>query len=76
MAIVQIKENKSYVRDTYSKALLNTDRAALEEYQARVEYAKRHKAEQEETKMRIHKLEQNMEEIKNLLAEIATMRKV
>lgn len=75
MPLVQIKENKSYVRDTYSKALLNTDRAALEEYQARVEYARKHKAEQEETKMRIQKLEQNMEEIKNLLSEIASMRK-
>ena len=76
MTLVRIKDHPNLVRDIHSKALLNTDRAALEEYQARVEYAKKHKAEQEETKMRIQKLEQNMEEIKNLLSEIASMRKL
>ena len=75
MPLVQIKENKSYVRDTYSKALLNTDKNGLEEYQARVEYARQQQAEKKETQMRLQKLEQNMDEIRSLLADIASMRK-
>ena len=74
--LVRIKDNPALVRDIHSKALLNTDRAALDDYLVRQNLALRQKAEQEENKMRLEKLEQNMSEIKALLSEIASMRKV
>jgi hypothetical protein len=40
------------------------------------EIAKKQLSEQSETKMRLAQLEQDMSEIKNLLIEIAGMRKV
>lgn len=76
MTLVRIKDQPNLVRDVHSKALLNTDRNALEEYQAKVEYARKIQAEKKETQMRLEKLEQNMDEIRSLLAEIASMRKV
>ena len=75
MTLVRIKDHPNLVRDIHSKALLNTDINALEEYQARVEYARQQQAEKKETQMRLQKLEQNMDEIRSLLAEIASMRK-
>ena len=75
MPLVQIKENKSYVRDTYSKALLNTDRAGLQEYYAKRELVKKEKEDKMETKERLVKLESDMQDIKRLLIEIAEIRK-
>ena len=75
MTLVRIKDHPNLVRDIHSKALLNTDRNALEEYKARVEYARQQQAEKKETQMRLQKLEQNMDEIRSLLADIASMRK-
>ena len=74
--LVRIKDNPALVRDVHSKALLNTDRAALDDYLVRQNLALKQKAEQEETKIRLEKLEQNMSDIKALLSEIASMRKV
>jgi hypothetical protein len=74
--LVRIKDNPALVRDVHSKALLNTDRAALDDYLVRQNLALKQKAEQEETKVRLEKLEHNMSEIKALLSEIASMRKV
>ena len=71
---VQI-ENSKLVRDLHSKAILNTDRIGLEDYMMKRELAKKQQAEKEETKERLVKLENDMTEIKNLLHEIAQMRK-
>jgi t-SNARE complex subunit (syntaxin) len=71
---VQI-ENSKLVRDLHSKAILNTDRVGLEDYMMKRELAKKQLAEKEETKQRLVKLENDMTEIKNLLHEIAQMRK-
>jgi len=71
---VQI-ENSKLVRDLHSKAILNTDRIGLEDYMMKRELAKKQLAEKEETKERLVKLENDMTEIKNLLHEIAQMRK-
>jgi hypothetical protein len=71
---VQI-ENSKLVRDLHSKAILNTDRVGLEDYMMKRELAKKQQAEKEETKERLVKLENDMTEIKNLLHEIAQMRK-
>lgn len=72
---VQI-ENSRLVRDLHSKAVLNTDKNGLDEYLMKRELAKKQQAEKEETKERLFKLENDMTEIKNLLHEIAQMRKV
>jgi t-SNARE complex subunit (syntaxin) len=71
---VQI-ENSKLVRDLHSKAILNTDRIGLEDYMMKRELAKKQLAEKEQTKQRLVKLENDMTEIKNLLHEIAQMRK-
>jgi len=74
MAYVKIKD-KNLVRDTHSKAVLNTDRAGLENYYAKREIAKKQQQEQLETKQRLVQLENDMSEIKGLLKQIAEARK-
>lgn len=75
MSLVQIKDNKNLVRDTHSKAILSTDRAGLEDYLVKRDLAKKEMREKEEVKMRLQKVEQDMCEIKNLLLEIAEIKK-
>jgi hypothetical protein len=58
-----------------SKAVLNTDKAGLNDYMIKRDIAKKQQEEQSETKMRLAQLEEDMTEIKNLLIEIAGMRK-
>ena len=72
---VRIQDSNHLIRDIHSKAVLNTDKAGLQEYLLKREVAKRQQAEQEETKNRLVKLEQDMSDIKNLLIEIAQSRK-
>jgi hypothetical protein len=74
MNTVQIKDSK-LVRDIHSKAVLNTDRAELNNYYMKREIAKKQCEEQSETKLKISQLEEEMREIKNLLIEIADLRK-
>jgi hypothetical protein len=72
----KVKDHNHLVRDISSKAVLNTDKAGLNDYMIKREIAKKQLSEQSETKMRLAQLEQDMSEIKNLLIEIAGMRKV
>lgn len=74
MTTVQIKDTK-LIRDIYSKAVLNTDRTALNEYYVKKEIAKKQNKEQLETKEKLAQLEKDMMEIKQLLIEIANFRK-
>lgn len=74
MALVQIKDNDKLVRDTHSKAILNTDRNGLEEYYTKREVAKKQNFLQQQTQERLSKIEEDMFEIKKLLHEIAIMR--
>lgn len=76
MSIVAIKDHDKLVRDTHSKAVLNTDRNGLNEYMMKRELAKKEKNEKSETKERLAKLESDMQDIKQLLIEIAALRKV
>jgi len=71
----KVKDHNHLIRDINSKAVLNTDRAGLNDYMMKREIAKKQKEEQTETKMRLAQLEQDMSEIKNMLIEIAQMRK-
>jgi gamma-glutamyl:cysteine ligase YbdK (ATP-grasp superfamily) len=74
MNTVQIKDSK-LIRDIHSKAVLNTDRAELDNYYVKREIAKKQCEEQSETKRKISQLEEEMREIKHLLIEIADLRK-
>ena len=75
MSVVAIKDHNKLVRDTHSKAVLNTDRNGLNEYLMKRQLAKQEQQEKSETKMRLAKLESDMQDIKNLLVEIAAHRK-
>lgn len=68
-------QDTALVRDIHSKAVLNTDKAGLNDYLMKREIAKKQQAEQSETKLRLAKLEEDMSEIKSLLQDIANMRK-
>jgi len=68
-------EDQNLLRDTYSKALLNKNIQGLNEYRARKKLLERTKEEELETKQRLAKLESDMQDIKNLLIEIAALRK-
>jgi hypothetical protein len=72
----KVKDHNNLIRDMSSKAVLNTDKAGLNDYLMKREIAKKQQNEQSETKMRLAKLEEDMTDIKNLLLEIAQMRKV
>ena len=72
----KVKDHNHLVRDIASKAVLNTDKAGLNDYMMKREIAKKQKEEQSETKIRLAQLEQDMAEIKNMLIEISQMRKV
>ncbi len=71
----KVKDHNHLIRDMNSKAVLNTDKAGLQVYLINRYIAKKQQEEQSETKMRLAQLEEDMTEIKNLLIEIAGMRK-
>jgi hypothetical protein len=75
MKLVKVENQQHLVRDTSSGAILNTDRTGLQEYYRRKELAKKEIADREETKQRLAKMEEEMQEIKTLLKEIAMIRK-
>lgn len=66
--------NTEFIRDLENKAVLNTDREGLQTFQRTRENLLREKNEREETKQRLQVLEQNINEIKQLLSDIATLR--
>ena len=67
----KVKDHENLVRDTHSKAVLNTDRIGLQDYLQKREIAKKEMSEKAETKQRLAKIEEEMAEIKFLLREMA-----
>ena len=66
-------ENKSFVRDLHSKALLNTDRIALENHRQRMRIQEQQKSEWQIMKSKVDELNtvrEEMLEIKSLLQEL------
>ena len=66
-------ENKSYVRDLHSKALLNTDRIALENHRQKMRLQEQQKSEWQIMKNKVDELNtvrEEMLEIKSLLQEL------
>lgn len=70
MKYVEITDT-SYIRDVDSKAILNTDKKGLNEYLMKKEIAKKKKNEEDEIKNRLSKLEQDIQQIKDLLLKMS-----
>ena len=66
----KVKDHDNLVRDMNSKAILNTDKLALQEYYQKRELAKKELSEKTESKQRLDKIENEMSEIKDLLREL------
>jgi hypothetical protein len=75
MAHVRI-EDTALIRDIHSKAILNTDKAGLNDYLIKREIAKKQQTEQVQNKDRLTKLEEDMSEIKNLLVQLVNTGKL
>lgn len=69
--LVRITDSQNLLRDIGSKAILNTDRAGLEEYLLKRDIAKKQMAEEKQLSGRLTKLEEDMSEIKMLLQQLA-----
>ena len=69
-------EDTALIRDIHSKAILNTDKAGLNDYLMKREIAKKQQAEQVQTKDRLNKIENDMSEIKNLLVQLVNTGKL
>lgn len=66
-------ENKSFVRDLHSKALLNTDRVALENHRQKMRLQEQQKSEWQIMKNKVDELNtvrEEMLEIRTLLQEL------
>ena len=69
-------QDSALVRDIHSKAILNTDKAGLNDYLMKREIAKKQQAERIQTKDRLDKIENDMSEIKNLLVQLVNTGKL
>lgn len=69
MSNVKINDT-AFVRDLYSKAILNTDKKGLNDYMNRREIAKQQQNDARETKNKIAALETELTEIKSMLIEL------
>jgi hypothetical protein len=78
MEVIQT-EDTSFVRDLHSKALINTDRVALENHRKRkqIEIQQAQKWQQMETKVEeLHNARNEILEIKSLLQELLTKKEL
>ncbi len=69
-------QDSALVRDIHSKAILNTDKAGLNDYLMKREIAKKQQAERVQTKDRLDKIENDMSDIKNLLVQLVNTGKL
>ncbi len=67
--LVKVKDSPELVRDTNSRAILNTDRKALQEFNTQREKILAQRRAQENTEKRLDKLENDIGELKNILLE-------
>ena len=78
MEVVQT-EDRSFVRDLHSKALINTDRVALENHRRRrkIEIQQIRKTQQMETKVEeLNNMRNEILEIKGLLQEVLNKKEL
>jgi uncharacterized protein YjiS (DUF1127 family) len=72
-------EDRSFVRDLHSKALLNTDRVALENHRQRKKHQSQASQEWQEMKQKVEELnimKNELLEIKSLLQQIVTNKEL
>ena len=69
--LVQV-EDTPYVRDIHSKAILNTDRAGLQNYYVQRDLHKKEQAEKLQANNRLTQLEEDMSEIKAMLRQLVS----
>ena len=72
-------ENKSFVRDLHSKALLNTDRVALENHRQKMRLKDQQKSEWQIMKNKVDELntvKDEMLEIKSLLQKLVNTKEL
>lgn len=74
MNFAKIKDNPEFVRDMKTNAVVRLDTRELDEFNQRRRKILEEKKEKEETKLRLAKIEDDMQEIKNLLKEITQIR--
>ena len=78
MEVVQT-ENRSFVRDIHSKALLNTDKVALENHRQRQRLKEQQVSEWQQMKNKVDELNtvrEDMLEIKSLLKELLNKKEL
>jgi len=64
----------SFVRDTKTMALINTDNSSLEEYNFKKELMNRQKQEINNIKTEINEIKDDMQVIKSLLTQLASRK--
>lgn len=74
MNFAKIKDNPEFVRDIKTNAVVRLDTKELDDFNQRRRKILEEKKEKEETKLRLAKIEDDMQEIKNLLKEITQIR--
>lgn len=74
MKHIKVQGHDNLVRDSHSKAILNTDVAGLQRYLAERNIAEKQKKEKQELVEKVNNLEKDMGEIKNMLYELTRMR--
>jgi hypothetical protein len=71
---IKVQGHDNLVRDSHSKAILNTDVAGLQRYLAERDIAEKQRREKQELVEKVNNLEKDMSEIKNMLYELTRMR--
>lgn len=72
--LVQITDNKTLIRDTDNRAILNTDVEGLKAYYAARHQALKEREEKQKLAEKVDNLEKDITEIKDLLKQVIEMR--
>lgn len=72
--LVQITDNKTLIRDTDNRAILNTDVEGLKAYYAARQQALKEREEKQKLAEKVDNLEKDITEIKDLLKQVIEMR--
>jgi len=74
MKYAKIADKNNLVRDMETTAVLNVDRTQIDAFNTQRKKILSEKAEREQTKFRLTRIEDDMQEIKKLLKEISMLR--
>ena len=74
MKYAKIADKNNLVRDMETTAVLNVDRTQIDAFNTQRKKILSEKAEREQTKLRLTRIEDDMQEIKKLLKEISMLR--